>query len=160
MPRLEGPFRQVERLIHTLPPDCRPLMWLELCGGLGEEELSQALGKEAEETKALRQRGEEELERRKQRWPMCQRAAYIVAMTQLKDPSGSGFQEVAVPDALLTALWKEAGLPVKPVPQKPRKVKKPWNWKQKLAFGIAVALGVIVFVTGTLLSILAITGGA
>ena len=157
--RLAPELQRVERLYRSLPPECRPVLWLQLCGGLTEEELSQAWGKTKGEAPMLLAQGEEELERRRQRWTLSQRAAYLLALTQLKDPSGAGFQEVEVPEKLLAALWRETGLPVKPKPQKPQKQKKPWNWKQKLAVGMAAGLGMLVVALGLSLLVLYLAQG-
>ena len=117
-------------------------------------QLASAAGWEPDVLKERLAQGEKWLAQRRAAWSKSQRAAYVRASTQLRDAAGNGFGEVQVPSALLTDLWKECGLPVKPPKQRQ---KKPWTRKRLAAVGFAVGAGALLLAGGTVAAVLLLT---
>ncbi len=106
---------------------------------------------EEEKLQEMLQHCEERLAQCRVKWDKPQRAAYIRLTTQLRDGGGNGFSQVQLTDTLLTTLWKETGLPVKPAK---KKEKKPWTRKRLTALGVAVGVIALLIAAGVLALIL------
>lgn len=153
-PRLAASYQALATEVEKLPSKLRPYYWLSVYGGATPQQLASAAGWEPDVLKERLAQGEKWLAQRRAAWSKSQRAAYVRASTQLRDAAGNGFGEVQVPSALLTDLWKECGLPVKP-PK--RRQKKPWTRKRLAAVGFAVGVGALLLAGGTVAAVLLLT---
>ena len=152
-PQVAREYRPLVDEVEQLPPASRPYYWMYAYGGLKSEQISQAVGMEEEKLQGMIQHCEERLAQRRVQWDKPQRAAYIRLTTQLRDGGGNGFSQVQLSDTLLTTLWKEVGLPVKPAK---KKEKKPWTRKRLTTLGVAVGVIALLIAAGVLALILMI----
>ncbi|MGI6254946.1 MAG: hypothetical protein ACOYJZ_04885 [Acutalibacter sp.] len=151
-PQLPPELQPLEKEVATLPQAIRPVFWVNTYGSLPVAQAARITDVPQEQLESQLEKAEEALSRRRSRWTMAQRAAYVRLSTLLRDIGGNGFAQVQLPDALLELLWKEDGLPVKPPKQRTR---KPWTRRKVLSVGIAV--GVAAVLIAALAVVLALT---
>lgn len=150
-PQVAKEFQPLVGEMEQLPPTARPYYWMYAYGGLKPGQIAKAAGMEEEKIRELLSRWEERLKQRRSQWEKPQRAAYVRLTTQFRDGAGNGFSQVQLPETLLTELWKEVGLPVKPLK---KREKKPWTKKKLTALGIAVGAAALLIAVGVLALVL------
>ena len=153
-PQVAKPYRALVGEVERVPLKVRPYYWMYAYGGMTPEQIAQATGQSGEKLAEQLSKEEETLSQRRARWNVTQRAAYVRLTTQFRDAGGNGFQEVQLPESLLTTLWKQVGLPVKPA--KKRKKKMVWTKKRLAVLGVGVGIGAVVLAVGDLVLILCV----
>ena len=150
-PQLAQALQPLEKEVTTLPPAIRPVYWLCSYGGLTAAQAAEITGVPLENLDAQLEDAQERLARRRSRWTVAQRAAYVRLSTQLRDIGGNGFTQVQLPERLLEALWKQDGLPVKPPKQRKR---KPWTRRKLVSVGIGVGVAALLIAALTVALVL------
>lgn len=102
----------------------RPAYLIHTYGGVGIKRIAEILETSPEQVAQDIKAAEEEIAEKSETLPKNKRAEKVRLFTQFRDPSGSGFNEVAVPELLQTALYHKLNLTAQKPASRQRKEKK------------------------------------